>query len=204
MEPDSKNYRIVLIDDHKLEIVCKGLLECISNDPSFRIIHHTHISTDFLLYLQNNEVDVVIFDLAMPDITGMQAIQSVRATCSSMKILVLTMHEGKESCLEALAAGADGYFRKDRYDENLLVAIEAVVSGKTYVSQGVLELPADGQIKMEFNQFNTTPYKLTIREQQVKELMLQGFTTKQMASCLNLSSRTIDHHRQNVLKKMRS
>jgi DNA-binding NarL/FixJ family response regulator len=114
---------------------------------------------------------------------------------------MLTMHKNKQYFYNAMAAGADGYLMKDDSDEELLVAVEKVISGKSYISPNMVEDFADDVINMYRTEKKSPFQELTKREREILQLVVKGYTSKKMAEHLNLSQRTIDHHRSNLLRK---
>jgi DNA-binding NarL/FixJ family response regulator len=137
----------------------------------------------------------------MPGIGGMEAISLVKSKYPCTKILMLTMHKNKQYFYNAMAAGADGYLMKDDSDQELLIAIEKVLSGKSYISPFMVDDFADDVISMFRTQKKSPFQELTKREKEILQLVVKGYTSKKMAEHLNLSQRTIDHHRSNLLRK---
>jgi DNA-binding NarL/FixJ family response regulator len=199
MVSEQKQYRILLADDHVL--IRHGIKNIIKKNDQFAVVGEVSNGKQLMSFLEDSEIDLIILDISMPDIGGMEAIGLVKNKYPWIKILMLTMHKNKQYFYNAMAAGADGYLMKDDSDEELLVAITKVLNGKSYISPYMTDDFADDVINMYRNERRTPFQELTKREQEILQLVVQGFTSKQMAGQLNLSQRTIDHHRSNLLRK---
>lgn len=194
-----KQYRVLLADDHVL--IRHGIKNIIKEDSRLEIVGEVSDGKQLMGFLEESVVDLIILDISMPDIGGMEAIGLVKSRYPWTKILMLTMHKDKQYFYNAMAAGADGYLMKDDSDTELLVAIGKVLSGKNYISPFMTDDFADDVINMYRNERRTPFQELTKREKEILQFVVQGFTSRQMAKQLNLSQRTIDHHRSNLLRK---
>lgn len=199
MISEQKQYRILLADDHVL--IRHGIKNIIKKNEHLVVVGEVSNGKQLMSFLEDSEIDLIILDISMPDIGGMEAIGLVKNKYPWIKILMLTMHKNKQYFYNAMAAGADGYLMKDDSDEELLVAITKVISGKSYISPYMTDDFADDVINMYRNERRTPFQEMTKREKEILQLVVQGFTSKQMAEQLNLSQRTIDHHRSNLLRK---
>ena len=199
MISEQKQYRILLADDHVL--IRHGIKNIIKKNEQLVVVGEVSNGKQLMSFLEDSEIDLIILDISMPDIGGMEAIGLVKNKYPWIKILMLTMHKNKQYFYNAMAAGADGYLMKDDSDEELLVAITKVISGKSYISPYMTDDFADDVINMYRNERRTPFQEMTKREKEILQLVVQGFTSKQMAEQLNLSQRTIDHHRSNLLRK---
>ena len=196
---DKNQYGVLLADDHVL--IRHGIKNIIKKDERFKVVGEVSNGKQLMGFLEESEVDLIILDISMPDIGGMEAIGLVKGKYPWIKILMLTMHQNKQYFYNAMAAGADGYLMKDDSDGELLVAIEKVLSGKSYISPYMTDEFADDVISMYRNERRSPFQELTKREKEVLQFVVQGLTSKQMAEHLNLSQRTIDHHRSSLLRK---
>jgi len=199
MISEQKQYRILLADDHVL--IRHGIKNSIKKNEQLVVVGEVSNGKLLMSFLEDSEIDLIILDISMPDIGGMEAIGLVKNKYPWIKILMLTMHKNKQYFYNAMAAGADGYLMKDDSDDELLVAITKVLSGKSYISPYMTDDFADDVINMYRNERRTPFQEMTKREKEILQLVVQGFTSKQMAEQLNLSQRTIDHHRSNLLRK---
>lgn len=194
-----KCFRILLADDHVLIRI--GLKIIINNNKSLQVVGEVSNGRELLDFLEKEEVDLVILDISMPVIGGMEAVNLIKDKYPWIKILMLTMHKSKDYFYNAMAAGADGYLMKDDSNEEIESALEKVLSGKSYVSPRMVEGFADDVISMYREQKRSPLQELTKREKEVLQLVVEGNTSKDMAARLNLSQRTIDHHRSSLLRK---
>ena len=199
MVSEQKQHRILVADDHVL--IRYGIKNIIKKNDQFAVVGEVNNGKQLMSFLEDSEIDLIILDISMPDIGGMEALGLVKNKYPWIKILMLTMHKNKQYFYNAMAAGADGYLMKDDSDEELLVAITKVLNGKNYISPHMTDDFADDVINMYRNERRTPFHELTKREKEILQLVVQGFTSKQMAGQLNLSQRTIDHHRSNLLRK---
>lgn len=199
MLAEDKTFKVLLADDHVL--IRHGIKNIIKKNVQFQVVGEVSSGKQLMSFLEESETDLIILDISMPDIGGMEAIGLVKGKYPWIKILMLTMHKNKQYFYNAMAAGADGYLMKDDSDEELLVAITKVLSGKSYISPYMTDDFADDVINMYRNEKRTPFQELTKREKEILQLVVQGLTSKRMAEQLNLSQRTIDHHRSNLLRK---
>ncbi len=199
MDPDQKQYRILLADDHVL--IRHGIRNIISNNPALKVIGEVGDGEELLAFLEKMVPDLLILDISMPKLTGIEAVGKVKKIYPQVKILMLTMHKNKQYFYHAMSAGADGYLMKEDSDEELLLAIKRIQEGKSYLSPFLSQDFADDVISAYRNNRSSPFETLTPREKQVLNLVVEGHTSKAMGEILHLSPRTVDHHRANLLKK---
>ena len=199
MKAEKESFGILLADDHVL--IRHGIKNIIKQDDKFYVVGEVSNGEELMVFLEDSEVDMIILDISMPGIGGMEATRLVKSKYPWIKILMLTMHKNKQYFYNAMAAGADGYLMKDDSDQELLVAIEKVLSGKSYISPYMADDFADDVINMYRTERKSPFQELTNREKEILQLVVQGLTSRKMAEHLNLSQRTIDHHRSNLLRK---
>jgi len=194
-------YRIVIADDHSL--IRKGLRTIIELEAGMRVIGEAGDGEELLKFLAREQPDMVIMDISMPNINGIDAIGRVLALYPEIRILMLTMHRNSQYFYNAISAGAHGYLIKDDSDTELLTAIDTVRSGKTYISPQLSSEVADTMLSAFREHRDPSIINLRPRERDVLDLVVKGHTSKQIADILCLSPRTIDHHRANLLKKFK-
>lgn len=191
--------RILLADDHVL--IRHGIKNIIKTDKKFCVVGEVSNGKELIDFLEKSAVEMIILDISMPDIGGMEAIGLVKSKYPLVKILMLTMHKSKQYFYNAMSAGADGYLMKDDSDKELLVALEKVLDGKSYISPYMADDFANDVISMFRNERKSPFQELTKREKEILQMVVEGYTSKKMAAHFNLSQRTIDHHRSNLLRK---
>lgn len=199
MKPAKDFFCILLADDHVL--IRYGIKNIIKMNDKLRVVGEVSSGEEIIGFLKDSEVDMIILDISMPGIGGMAAAKLIKSKYPRIKILMLTMHKNKQYFYNAMAAGADGYLMKDDSDQELLIAIDKVLSGKSYISPHMIDDFADDVISMYRTEKKSPFHELTKREEEVLQLVVQGYTSKKMAEQLQLSQRTIDHHRSNLLRK---
>ena len=201
MSQSNSHYRIVLADDHVL--IRHGIKNIIAKEAQLQIVGEVGNGEELLSYLKNDLPELVILDISMPKINGVDLTRILKKSYPSVKILMLTMHKNKQFFYQAMSAGADGYLIKSDSDDELLLAINKIRSGRTYISPYLVDDFTDDVLKAYRNEEVTTFTGLTKREKQILSMVVEGHTSKDMAAKLNLSPRTIDHHRSNLLKKFK-
>ncbi|HWR88808.1 MAG TPA: response regulator transcription factor [Dissulfurispiraceae bacterium] len=195
-------YEIVLADDHRL--LRQGLRMLIESVDWLKVVGEAADGLDLLDLLKRQPAHMVLLDLSMPRLHGLEAIREIRTIRPGIKVLVLTMHNERRYLTDAMAAGADGYLLKDDADSELFSAIERVRDGRVYVSPGFRE-----DVIVEWARGLRSPSKpqaepelLTDRERQILKLIAEGRSNRQIAGLLYISVRTAEHHRANIRKKL--
>lgn len=145
--------------------------------------------------------DLLLMDVSMPDMNGFDATRRVRAFDPSLKILILSMHDDEDLVARCLEAGAAGYLMKDAPVSQLLYAIETVQKGERYLSPGVLKKVLDGYVR-NTKRPKTSYDRLSPREREILKLLAEGLSVKEIAARLNLSVKTVDAHKTNLMKKI--
>jgi DNA-binding NarL/FixJ family response regulator len=199
MPPDSRNYRIVLADDHVL--IRHGIKNILSQDANLEIIGECGDGEELLAFLRSNEPDMVILDISMPKINGIDLTESIKSRYPGVKVMVLTMHKSKQFFYRAMSAGADGYLIKSDSGEEILQALQKIQSGRSYIATELAEDFTEDMLSVYRDQAASPFKELTKREKQILALVVEGNTSRAMAEKLNLSPRTVDHHRSSLLRK---
>jgi DNA-binding NarL/FixJ family response regulator len=193
--------RIVIAEDHR--ILREGLRALISSNPDFDIVGEAEDGRDAIRCVEKLVPDLILLDLSMPRMNGMEAINEIKKQCPETKILVLTVHSTEEYILTTLRAGADGYVLKDATHTELMMAIKSVLTGKTYLSPGVSEKVIEGYLEGRKTLRSSTPWDtLTQREREVLKLIAEGYKNKEIADYLYISVKTVEKHRANLMRKL--
>lgn len=192
--------RILLADDHK--IMRDGLRAMLERLPGVHVIGEAENGRSTVSMVRDGEVDLVIMDVGMPDLNGIEATRQVRSFAPNVRVLALSMHSDKRYVGEMFRAGASAYLLKDCAFEELAQAIEVVMKGRAYISPQIA-----GTIVKDFVSNTMTdersPYTLlTPREREVLQLLAEGKMVKQIAAHLNISNKTVETHRQQLMTKL--
>lgn len=192
--------RIVLVDDHK--IMRDGLRSLLEKLPGVEVVGEAENGRMAVGMVRDRAVDLVIMDVGMPDLNGIDATRQVLAMAPRVKVLALSMHSDKRYVGEMFRAGASAYLLKDCAFEELADAIEVVLAGRAYISPQIA-----GSLVREFVSHPATdersPYEiLTPREREVLQLLAEGKMVKQIAAHLNISSKTVETHRHQIMSKL--
>lgn len=193
----SARTRVMLADDHTL--VRAGIRRILESQPQFEVIGETQNGTDTLAALRSVQPDVLVLDLNMNGLEGIEVLRTCKADHPEMKVVILTMHAGREYVSRALAEGADGYLLKDSAVQDLAAAIDAVTAGGTFFSPAIQQTMAEmvrGDGQREGLQ------GLTDREREVLTLIARGLSTKEIAAELSIGARTVETHRSNLMRKL--
>ena len=172
-------------------------------ESDMQVIGEAADGQELLDFLRSEQPDLIVMDISMPRVNGIEAVQEVVENYPKIRILMLTMHRNSQYFYNAISAGAHGYLMKDDSDTELLTAIRTVQSGKTYVSPQLSKEVTDEMISAFRDHRELPIIQLTDREREVLQLVVKGYTSKKMAGILCLSPRTVDHHRAKLLKKFK-
>ena len=195
----NKKIRILICDDHTLFV--EGIKALLRNETSLEIIGEARDGRQAVELVKQLKPDLLLMDISMPDMTGFDATQRVHEFNPSLKVLILTMHDDEELVARCLEAGAAGYIMKDAPASQLLYAIEAVQKGDTYLSPVVLKTVVGGYVKNS-NRPQTSYDRLSVREREILKLLAEGLSVKEIAVRLNVSVKTVDVHKYNLMKKI--
>jgi len=193
--------QIVLAEDHT--IVREGLKMLLSSKPEFHIAGEASDGFEAIQCVDRLEPELLLIDLSMPRMNGIEAIIEIKKRHHHTKILILTVHNTEEHIQAALKAGADGYVLKDATHTELLIAIDSVLSGKCYLSPGVSNMVIQGYLNGGEVSPPSSPWDtLTKREREVLKMIAEGYKNKEIADYLYISVKTVEKHRTNLMKKL--
>lgn len=192
--------QVVLADDHVL--IRKGLRKILEGENNIEVVGEVSNGLELIGFLKKNKPDLVLLDISMPNLRGIEAIAEARKIHPDLTILILTMHSSKEYLCNAYRAGANGYLLKEDSDTELLTAINSCLSGDFYVSPVLSNLFSGKDVELFCNGKPGKAEGLTIREKQVLTMVAEGKKSKDIAELLSISIRTVEHHRANIMKKI--
>jgi DNA-binding NarL/FixJ family response regulator len=193
--------RIVIAEDHT--ILREGLKSLLSSNPDFEIIGEAEDGREAIRCVEKFKPDLILMDLSMPRINGLDAIKEIKKRFSETKILVLTVHKTEEYILATLKAGADGYILKDSTHAELVLAVKNVLSGKHYISPGISEKVIEGYLEGKKALKTKSSWEtLTQREREILKLIAEGYKNKEIADYLCISPKTVEKHRANLMEKL--
>ena len=193
--------RIFIAEDHT--ILRAGLRAMLSSNPDYEIIGEAEDGREAIRGVENNEPDLIILDLSMPRMNGLEAITEIKKISPKTKILVLTIHKTDEYILPVLKAGADGYMLKYDTQVELMTAIESVLQGKRYLSPGVSQQVVEGYLQGNITIKSDSSWDtLTKREREVLKLIAEGHKNREIADYLCISENTVVKHRANLMEKL--
>ena len=193
--------RILLADDHT--ILRKGLRLLLEREPGFGVVAEASNGKEAIDAVVRELPDVVIMDIAMPMLNGIEATKRISAEHPKTAVIVLSVHSDESYILRALKAGARGYLLKDSAESDLIHAVHVVAAGKAYFSPAVSKILADDYVRQVQQQGVEDPYELlTTRERELLQLIAELKPSKEIASLLGLSPYTVDTHRGNIMQKL--
>ena len=193
--------RILLADDHG--IVRQGLRSVLTRDPSFQIVGEASNGREAVLLADSLNPNVVIIDIVMPELSGIEATAQIVKRNPTVCVIVLSMHSDEAYLLRALNAGAKGYLLKDAAEVDLVRAVHSVSRGKPFFSPEITQVLLEDYVRFLQQRNLQDSYELlSDREKEVLQLLAYGKSNKEVAVALDLSTNTIESHRNNLMKKL--
>ena len=197
------NIRVLIADDHTL--FRQGLRSLLEADGTIEVVDEAESGVEAIAKARQLQPDIVLMDIAMSNIGGLQATRRITKVAPSVKVLALSMHETEQYVQEMLRAGASGYISKRAPAKELLSAIQAVYKGYAFLSPPVAKGVLDGYVKqIKADNRKGKDERLTARELETLSLIAEGRTNKEIAELLSLSVSTIQSHRLNLMRKLKA
>jgi DNA-binding NarL/FixJ family response regulator len=199
----ARPFKILLADDHVM--FRRGVRKIIQGMDAVEVVGEAGDGLELLQLLKELTPHLVIMDISMPNLRGLEATREIKILDAEIKVLILTMHKDREYLYHALTAGAEGYLLKEDADEELLSAIETLRHGGTFISPLLSTQMADIFVEKfrPGRESRTAPEELlTVREREIIKLIAEGKSSKEIGQLLFISSRTVQHHRANIMKKL--
>lgn len=201
----SNNIRVVLADDHVF--VRDGIKSLLENEANIEVVGEAIDGNDALEVVAESKPDLLIVDIRMPNLTGIEVVEKLRSENNDVKIIMLSMHESEEYVLKSIKAGADGYLLKGSSKEEFLKALHNVAAGGKYfsgdISSILISQLTNSSPSLEPKQNLGEEMMITKREKEILTLLLSGKGNKEIAEALDISKRTAEVHRFNLMKKLK-
>jgi DNA-binding NarL/FixJ family response regulator len=192
--------KILIADDH--QILRQGLRTLIEKDPDLKVVAEAEDGRKTVRLVEELQPQVVIMDVNMPELNGIEATRQIIAKAPGVKVIALSMHTDRRFVINMMRAGASGYLLKDCAFEELSQAIRLVLDNKTYLSPGVAEIIIKDYVAGLPQQGSAAYSVLTPREREVLQLMAEGKSTSQIAEVIHVSVKTVETHRQQIMHKL--
>lgn len=198
----SEKYLVVLADDHIL--FRHGLRRILDEREGLEILGEVGDGLELLTLLNKQAPHLILLDISMPNLRGIEAIPEIRRIRSEAKILVLTMHKDEEYLYQAISAGADGYLLKEDAEKELYTAIDTIRQGRIYISPCLAEQSMQNWARLRRGETDIhASATLTIREREILKLIAEGKSNKEIGDLLCISVRTVERHRANLMTKLK-
>ncbi len=195
-------FSVILADDHVM--FRRGIRKIIEGINDVKVVGEASDGFELLEMLKKISPNLVIMDISMPNLRGLEATREVKTINPDVQVLILSMHKDEEYLHQALTDGADGYVLKEDAEDDLIMAIDTLRKGGTYISSLLSAKLAD--LFMQETQPDSRPLRtsgvLTTREREIAKLVAEGKTSKEIADLLSIGIRTVHHHRENIMMKL--
>jgi DNA-binding NarL/FixJ family response regulator len=192
--------RILIADDH--EVARKGIRSILEGHPGWEVCSEASDGREAVELASQSTPDVLLLDIGMPNLNGLDAARQILAFMPEARILILTIHDSEQVVREVLAAGARGFLLKSDAGRDLVAAVEALQNRRTFFTSKVAQMMLDGYLRPQQERDSFEQHVLTPREREVIQLVAEGKTTKEIATTLSLSVKTAETHRTNLMRKL--
>ena len=194
-------HQVFIVEDHQL--FREGLKAMLKGRDDMEVVGEAEDGIEAVRLVRKTEPELVLLDLSMPRMGGISVMKEIKRDLPDTKILALTIHESDQFVLEAFEAGTDGYCIKDASRQELMIAIDSVLEGKTYISPDISEQVLEGYLNgrktiKKGSRWDT----VTQREREVLKLLAEGYTNKDIGDFLHISVKTVEKHRANLIGKL--
>ena len=197
-----KAVTVLLADDHT--IVLQGLAKLLEGEPNIRVVGEAHNGREAVNKVEELKPDVIVMDIAMPILNGIEATRQIKKIRPQSKIIILSMHSHDRFINELFSLGASGYLLKDSTGQDIIRAIQAAVRGDTYLSPSISRRVIENYVSLKKNKSSQEELysQLSNREREVFQMIAEGRSTKEIADILYVSQSTVKSHRANILEKL--
>ncbi|MGC1523207.1 MAG: response regulator transcription factor [Steroidobacteraceae bacterium] len=194
------NVRILIADDH--ELIRRGLVASLTERPDWSIVAEAADGRQACELADLHAPDIAVLDLTMPELNGLDVTRHIRASTPKTRILIVTAHESEQLIREVLDAGAMGYVLKSDAGRVLVQAIEALLDERPFFTSKVARFVLDGYLRSSEDSTSLVAVALSPRERHIVQLLAEGSNNKEVARTLQLSVKTVETHRSNIMRKM--
>lgn len=195
------NTKVLLAEDHI--VVRQGIKALLSDEPDIEIVGEADNGRDALGLVEALHPDVVLMDISMPGLNGIEATRQIRQLHDEVKVVILSMHASEEYVFQVLRAGASGYVLKQSDSSEVLTAIRAAIAGGSFLSPSISRAVIDDYVQRAESRGQGDDLDvLTSREREVLQLLAEGFPNREIAAQLNISIKTVETHRSNMMSKL--
>lgn len=197
-----QNLRILIADDH--DIIRRGLRQLLMAKPGWEICGEAKTGREALTLAEQLKPDIIVMDISMPELNGLEAARQLQKTSPQIGILILTMYFTDQLVREVIDCGARGYILKSDADKELVNAVEALANRRTYFTREASEILLNGYSRPDvvLDSKATARNRLTAREREIVQLLADGKSSKEVASTLKISVKTAETHRANIMRKL--
>jgi len=198
-----KRIRILIVDDH--EFIRQGLRAVIERQAGWEVVGEAVTGREAIHSAERLQPEVVVMDVSMPDMNGLEATAEITRSHPNIKVLVLSMHDSEQIIRQVLASGARGYILKSDAGRDLVTAIDSLTEGRPFFTSKVSELLLSGYLRQAEGghaEAGDEATALTAREREILQLLADGKSNKDIAGDLNISARTVETHRRNLMSKL--
>lgn len=197
--------KVILADDHKL--VRAGIRSLLHNIRDIEVIGEASNGREALGLINANQPDILLLDISMSELNGLEVTERVKQEFPEVKIIILSMHTHEEYVLQALKAGASGYLLKDAAPTELEMALKAVMRGETFLSPAISKHLVDDylrRLREPVSESKISPFdQLTSRQREILQLIAEGNSTKEISNKLNISIKTVETHRMQIMDRLK-
>jgi DNA-binding NarL/FixJ family response regulator len=193
--------KVVIAEDHQL--FREGLKAILALRDDLEMVGEAQDGQEAIRFVKQTSPDLLLLDLSMPRLSGISAMKEIKSQFPGVKILALTIHESERYVLDAFEAGADGYCVKDASRQELIAAINSVLEGRRYISPSILDSVTEGYLRGRKRLKTRSSWdSITQREREVLMLVAQGYMNKDIGEKLDISVKTVEKHRANIMNKL--
>jgi DNA-binding NarL/FixJ family response regulator len=194
--------RILVADDH--DIIRRGLKSLLAAKPDWEVCAEAKNGREAIALAEEHKPDVVVMDVSMPELNGLEAVRHIRKSLPKTEVVVLTLHFSDQLVHDLVEAGAKGYIMKSDADRDLVAAVEALSVRRTFFTPKAGEMVLNGFKKKDINPDGEREFRnrLTMREREIVQLLAEGKSSKEVAVALGISVKTAETHRANIMRKL--